>query len=134
MVGQAKEMTDEQKSILERGRKIVADLDMQFLRMTKLLELETDGRPIRNIAEETQLARLLRSFTEWAKIARDMGIDPEKEFPGRLQQVREIINATLKPMVKDPLMDAWLRGDLREEGPKEPKKPPSRMPLEDWPP
>jgi len=104
------------------------------MRMGRVLELQTGERPVVNVDEQTRLKSLLRFFAEWAKAARVAGIDPEKEFAEELPRIRSAATVAQKPTLKDPLLNAVLAGDLRDDGPRPPKKKTSQMPLENFPP
>ena len=127
-------MSNEREALLQRGREIIAVIDTQLMRMGRVLELQTGERPVVNVDEQTRLKSLLRFFAEWAKAARAAGIDPEKEFADALPRIRSAATVAQKPTLKDPLLNAFLAGDLRDDGPKPPKKKTSQMPLENFPP
>ena len=127
-------MSNEREALLQRGREIIAVIDTQLMRMGRVLELQTGERPVVNVDEQTRLKSLLRFFAEWAKAARAAGIDPEKEFAEELPRIRSAASVAQKPTIKDPLLNAFLAGDLRDDGPKPPKKKTSQMPLENFPP
>ena len=127
-------MSNEREALLQRGREIIAVIDTQLMRMGRVLELQTGQRPVVNVDEQTRLKSLLRFFAEWAKAARVAGIDPEKEFAEELPRIRSAATVAQKPTLKDPLLNAVLAGDLRDDGPKPPKKKTSQMPLENFPP
>jgi len=127
-------MSNEREALLQRGREIIAVIDTQLMRMGRVLELQTGQRPVVNVDEQTRLKSLLRFFAEWAKEARALGIDPEREFPEEIPKIRSASSVAQKPTIKDPLLNAFLAGDLRDDGPKPPTKKASQMPLENFPP
>ena len=127
-------MSNEREALLQRGREIIAVIDTQLMRMGRILELQTGERPVVNVEEQTRLKSLLRSLTEWSRAARALGIDPEKEFAKDLPKIHSAASVAQKPTLKDPLLNAFLAGDLRDDGPKPPKKKASQMPLENFPP
>lgn len=126
-------MTDEQQETLARGRQLVNLINQQLGRAARILELEYGQSPAPNIEEDARLKALLRSFRQWATQAREMGIDVEKEFAKELPNLKAAFTSSRKPTVHNPMLDAFLRGDLIEERPRPKPKPPSLMPLENWP-
>lgn len=127
-------MTHEQQTTLARGRQIVALIDRQLGRAARILELEYGQSPAPNVEEDARLKALLHSFRQWAMQAREIGIDVESEFAKDLPNIKAALISTRKPIVHNPMLDAFLRGDLIEERPRPKPNPPSLMPLENWPP
>ncbi|HXY78734.1 MAG TPA: hypothetical protein VEH47_07955 [Candidatus Acidoferrales bacterium] len=126
--------TDKNTAMLERGRGIVAAIDAQLARMGRVLEMQTGSAIRPNQEEEMRLRTLVRAFAEWAREARETGIEPEKEFSSAIiaRIIHSAVPLTVKPTTKDAFLTAWLYGDLIEE-PGPPAKKPSTMALENWP-
>lgn len=114
-------MNEEQTANLKRGREIVNLIDQQLARAARTLELEMGQNMAPNVEEDARMKALLRSFKEWAKQARELGVDVEKEFATDLPNIKAAFISTQKPTITNPLIQRLLNGDFIEEGGPDPK-------------